>query len=676
MDRFKDLLQRVVRRSAPSSRPDAQEVIKRYGVYHSDNIIPVPKKTGKDFDERLAKGEMGILVKELVEIQDSFPEIFATRATVSRIENLTQKIWDIEKVSPFWLDTLQQAHDQGGIEAQSVGIAHGWNVGASLLATEAIDRREAIVKELASDEEFPPRKRDAQLRRFIWNIGSIKVNDVALRDFLGFKPGKQSPTPYYKFLVDGTVISEYGRHREVYAENMEPPNDEFPHATMQTIDVLGNSVLSVEGLALSDLGRVFTISLKATEAPAIMSEIGAKSKQICDSVGEVQKASLRTVLNPKSKDLPEMAQAISSFLKRGDPLIDSRALAALGLGRTDKILDFSRQTRKLALGSSETDFYGSVNNTMDKMIEGLGGFMGVVTEEEVSDLLGDETKIDKEPTKTEMKKTVSEIFSKTRDSDLEINPSEINWSGLPIPSETAITFEKTAPMKFRLLLRFSNELGEDVLVRTRFDLSKDIFDWNLKYDPNDLHEAPGDVRTFRSLLMVATGNVLDSILAKTIASKVETKKAKRPTESSPKSPRERYQDPIYALRKEARIGIVEPEQEAINLGQAAIESSYRNFVDIPADDELVQKLARLSTVDAAIVKAAIEEYNKKGTGGKFTRKRGRGKDGEPRFTLSVGCTVPKGVRVLLKESDSEANIRVFEIEDIRYRKDIYRANNL
>lgn len=60
----------------------------------------------------------------------------------------------------------------------------------------------------------------------------------------------------------------------------------------------------------------------------------------------------------------------------------------------------------------------------------------------------------------------------------------------------------------------------------------------------------------------------------------------------------------------------------------------------------------------------------------FTRKKKLGLDGTPRYTLSIGCTVPKGVRILLKEQASTNGARTFEIIDIRYRKDIYRLNQL
>lgn len=675
-DHFRDLLQRVTGKKPSSPRLSIEEARKRYRVHHHDSLIAAPIKVGKDFSEQHARTEMNGLLEELVEVGNDFPVIIAERATVSRIEKLGQKLWEIEDVSSFWMDTLQQAHESGGVEAQSLVIAHGWNVGASLLAVESIEQREAIISRITSEDEFSVYQRYFQLRKFIWKVGSVKVGDVALRDFLGFRPGKQSPAPLYRFLIDGTTIAENGRHREVYAENMEPPNNEFPHATMQTIDVLGNSVLSVEHIASMGLGLVYGSSLKGAGAPEIMSEIGSKSKQISDRVSDVQKASLRAILNPKSKDFPEMAQTVSSFLEKEDPLIDSRILGALGLVYTSKILDFYRQTGRLASTIPEAGFYNSVHNTVDQIVEGLGSFVGVVTHEEVLDLLGEEEQTSKETTQADMKKTVSGVFNKTRNPDLEINPSDINWSGLPTPTEAVIDFDKAGPMKFRLQLKFSNELKEDILIRARFDLSKGIFDWNLKYDPSGSEEVPEDIRTFRSLLMVATGNILDSILTKTIISKATEKETGKPAQSAPKTPRERYQDPVYALRKEARAGVLEPEQEAVNLNQTVIESNYRNFVDLPKDNELVQNLARLSTVDAAIIKAAIEEYNEKGTGGKFTRKRGKGKDGEARFTLSIGCTTPKGVRVLLKESDSEAGIRIFEIEDIRYRKDIYRANNL
>jgi len=278
----------------------------------------------------------------------------------------------------------------------------------------------------------------------------------------------------------------------------------------------------------------------------------------------------------------------------------------------------------------------------------------------------------------ELGKRVNEAFSKTSQKNFTIEPSNINWANLHVPQEVQINFDPNRPRKFTIMVTFNNELGESTNIEYTIDTTKNIMDWNHPEDPMLLPDDP-DLRALRRSLLIAAQSMLDNVYRQA-QEEYQLKRQSEGTSSAgvvQRPKRERSQDPLYQLRKDTRA---QQREESINQGSLfevlSQKEEIKNIVILPSEEEFEETGRFLSHVDRGIVRKSMEEYNEKGTGAKFSRKKGLGLEGELIYGLSIGCTVPKGARVLLRETESETGVRNFEIVDIRYRKDIYSKHNL
>lgn len=641
-----------------------------------DSLVePIPAK--RPFDQKEVQREQKRLAKDLTATYEQLGQAIVMKSpkNATRFSTLRQKIDDCFAISSIYADQFKEMElTGGGKTVLEAAILHVTSLGLSLVVQNTLRQQ----LEIAEREEFADRFRPyTEVYKYAATSElGIKIDGISLRDFITFKGKQDSPVPYLNFLLYGRLIAHEGLHREVLAQNQGKPYGEYPNITISTIDVLPNKIISLSYLnpeAFDHLG-----------GPPLIQEIGQQAKKLIQTTVEVVTSSRKLLLNPASPEFPTLRELILSYLESGDKTKRVVALNILSAGRIPYLFDVYREAQRLIRKGNNSEFYQTLVTAVREYVEEASNITTVLTKEDIPPILNLVKVGDLNPVKPStlegLGKQVGAIFSKTSRKIYEINSNSVNLNGFATPESIKISFDANRPKKFTINLAFNNELGEAVDLGYTLDTQKNTMDWVLLEDPMSAEDQ--EVAYFRDNLLMLTGSILQDV-ARQVNEEFNLRHEKPQIEvSSPSQQvkRERFADPVYKLRKEVRIEQISKgevlDADIVSVSIEDVDIKVRNQVLLPVEQELQEKLKYVSSMDGEIIKQALAEYNEKGTGSKFTRKKKLGPDGQPRYTLAVGCTVPKGVRVLLREVSSENGIRNFEVLDIRYRKDIYRLNKL
>ncbi|MBI2039850.1 hypothetical protein HYT18_02150 [Candidatus Microgenomates bacterium] len=610
-----------------------------------------------------------------------FRPFFLSDQDEKRFWNLTQKL---DELNTLCTQLASEFNRFGGV-GLTVGMVqttHGLVAGAGLVNETVVQELQRLSKRNQFEEKFNVLAPLMSFGNFI--VNTIEINGISLRDFVNFHSKRTSPIPYLDFLlkaalVDGDVNpgSYQQASDEIFQQNQSYPKAAFPNMTKQAIGVLPNTIGSMsttDGLEFVDI---------SPQLPPLLREAAKMSKLLCDKVIEIKKAVKSILFNPNSPGYFELKTYFEEKLRLDNKTIRILTLQIMGLNRYDSIFDIYRRSQKMIKEGKEDTFYQLLIDSIMEYAQEASQFK-IVTKDDMPTFLDTTPMPDrfKEviPSTSQFWAILAKLPKVAFQRDYEIDPEKINWGNLYPPQSLIVGFDQYNPKRFACILNYESDTGEEAEVALIVDTSNNTIEWNILDDPKIEDEE--EVKMFQDELMVKTMNILWVLRQQVEEEYGISTKSGSTVVVQPSQPikRERFVDSIYGLRKEVRS---EQRQQAsptsfINLSFAQLSErpGIKHQIVIPEDEKLDDLLRHVSSVDKEIIGNAIREYNEKGTGAKWGPLRTPSHDGTPRFKLVIGCTVPKGARVLLRELDSDNGSRTFEILDVRYRKDIYRLNKL
>lgn len=639
---------------------------------------PVLATSVRFFDQEAAAGETQELTTELVVAYEKAGGgiIMDSVRDAKRFNDLKDKVDNCAAIGSVHSDKFMDVDATGGgIDHLTLSVLHITAMGTSVVVHNSLEEQMQIAKR----QDFTERFQDfAQLYGFsaTSELG-IKIGGISLLDFLNFRVRQDSPVPYFNYLVNGAVINTNGLNQQILAENQTPLNIKYPNIALSTIETLPHKI----GALMHLLPRAFESS---AGAPPLLNEITQQGRRLVEGVSAVTGATRELIVNPRSPHFPGLRDQVVTYLTH-DLATRLVAINTITSGRGDHLFELYRKAKPLVGGNIDIPFFQLVTDVIREYVEEGSRVVTILTKDDVVGVLDtDEATISEgfQPSILEqLSKQIGQVLSKAPNrKNYGIDPDNIEWENLVKPDSVTLEFDSGRPKRFTIVLSFDNELGEAVDLRFTVDTQRNKFDWVLLEDPMEPEDQ--EVASLRSALIKSSVSIIknaqvqaDEEFNSRQKSKAQTANQLQP--SVQKAGRERNDDPVYQLRKKIREEQkTQPGVEAIPFDIEPATVGVRNQIAIANTQGLDDNLRHLSQVDREIVRMALTEYNERGTGGKFTRKKKLGLDGTPRYTLSIGCTVPKGARVLLREQTAVNGARTFEIVDIRYRKDIYRLNDL
>ena len=155
------------------------------------------------------------------------------------------------------------------------------------------------------------------------------------------------------------------------------------------------------------------------------------------------------------------------------------------------------------------------------------------------------------PSFEQLGSTISRIFGRSSQAAYKVDPTRMDWL-LPKAQSINVQFDKNRPRKFDVELVFASEDGEETTeVSYSIDTTRKTMDWEYAVDP--MLPENSRIANLRALLLAATQTILEVIEGQSEAQyqiKIATRAT--PIVEAKKAKRERFDDPIYALRKENR----------------------------------------------------------------------------------------------------------------------------
>lgn len=638
-----------------------------------DTLVKPPAR--RFFDEAAAAMEVQELYAELGSAYEGIGTaiIMTSPKDAARFNALRDKIDNCAAISSIHSDRFREVDSTGGdMDMSSLGVLHVLALGTSLVTHNAIREQVTIARRQGFAEGFEP---FAAIYEFsAASELAVKIGGISLTDFLAFRSKQDSPVPYLNFLVTGSLINFRESHPQILAQNQSPLNARYPNIAISTIEVIPHKIAGL----LSAYPDVFSHPSERL----LLSEMSREAGRLAQAVLDVTTVARSLVVNPTSPNFPALRDQMLAYLTQ-DRTGGIVVLNTIISGRPNHLFELYRKAKQFSVNGNNSVFYQTLIDALKDFVEEGSRITTILTKDDVVGILDLDSAGEPESfqvsTFEQLNKQIGLILTKSSRRSYAVDPDNIEWHNLVKPQSVDIEFDPGRPKKFTVTLSFDNDLGEAIDLRFTLDTQKNTLDWVLLEDP--MVPEDQEVASLRSALVRTSTGIMRDVQIQVEdefnlkqAAKTQGARASQPLVQRAK--RERNDDPIYQLRKQMRAAEKTEPGITSSLEMEVAATSIRNHVSIPDTKELEDKLRYISHVDKEIIKAALLEYDERGTGGKFTRKKKLGLDGTPRYTLSIGCTVPKGVRVLLKEQASVNGARTFEIIDIRYRKDIYRLNDL
>lgn len=660
------------RRDIPDNIGEEEVEGKSPILVRSDSPVKAVFRQEGSYDGTMATEEMRALLEHmsLVTANLGTPKVSSAKE-LSRWQFLEERDDTLRQfLVHLRSDSSQMLKDSKKYTWGHMERMQGLILASSLLYQSTVRERIAIARKNSFDDNYTTL---AKLLEFD-NVPelSIRVGSVSLLDFQSFSPKATPVAPYYRYLLEGRLMKE-DAIQQAFEENQDYPKSIYPNLTKFAISVLPNRLHGIINLTPE--------TFPTDNVEPILREGGKLAIRVLEGVQEIRKKVNLAVFDPESRDFPELSTLVAKYLESKDKDTRVLSLYLMNLDTRQRIVEAYRKSRKYEMEDNNGEFYMIFGDSIAEYIEEASPVLNILTNDDVASILdGDNIEHNEEksePSFEQLGKRVNDIFNKTSKKDFPIEPGDINWSQLYVPGEVKINFDSSRPRIFTMKIAFNNDLGESTEVECSINTVKNFMNWNHPEDPMLLPKN-SDLMAFRRSLMLATQSILDNVYRQA----QEEYQSRRASQTAPlpvetrRPKRERVQDPVYELRRTSRRQQQEQESTNILFDVLSSKEEIKNRVVLPSDEEFENMVRYLSHVDRDIVRKSIEEYNEKGTGAKFTRKRKVGTEGDIVYGLSIGCSVPKGARVLLRETESEVGTRNFEVKDIRYRKDIYPKNKL
>ena len=593
---------------------------------------------------------------------------FGSQREASRWTALEERIQDLIAIAAVQNRVVSEI-EEGNPSSRTyleIALYHCGTLGVELTLRSALKDQLALANKTGVGDYFTEYARLVDFSNGY--LTAIKIDGVALADFIDPKIAKKSPVLYFQYLTLAEMSAYHLFYNQVVDDNQGTVAAEFPNHTKWNVNVLSTKVSLLMGYIEAGIIKGQAISVRSP-----LDDVYRAAARIIEGVHAVRNKTRKVLLNPKDPDSIAIREIAGVFLK--SPLLDERIhiLQILGLNKISELFSTYRQAYQLA-SSDGGEFYLDLVMEIRDFIEEISSSRDILNDDDIGFFLKGDTDVlqssSPEEEITSQGRFINEITSQTSQRLFEINPAILDLGNLAEPQLIEVNLDGNRPRKFTINLVYNNELDEEVEIVYAIDTTKQAFDWNFLEDPANPENAR--ITTMRNQLIR-----LASTLLSTIAQQEDEKKRFRNTpkalreEQTTSVKRERNDDPIYALRKQVRAELRSAGAEdsgEIDIMPALEKGKVKNIIDLDSN-ELTRRV-HVGVEDAQNVFGSIRDYNERGVG-EFNRKRKRGSDGKPRYTLRAG-----NLRVLARETSSERGIRRFEILDIRNRKDVYSKNEL
>lgn len=656
----------------PSNPNRGLEHIRGYADLAARPVDPAPQI--KPYDEAEYMEEARKLGYSLAESKNrafGIPVIGLTRQDHSRWIDLERIHSEgIEPIHSIQREKLAEVDRSGSDNWLEVAHYHATDLGSELMARRNIRQRLGFARKYGVEGRMGPY---LQLLEFYEGlVTSIRIGDVTLQDFID--PQDKTLASRYRFLTQARLIIDRNLYDEILEDNQEFPKNAYPNIVKGILWVLPNKI----GALLTLNPGTFEETYRDARHP--LNNIGVAAAKLISGVQETRERIFSLILDPNSRNFSALKQMVSEYLASDDGQVVTNALNLLGLHQIGNVRQLYRRAKSNADRGIEREFFSLLRDRVVSYAKEVS-LLNAMPDEGDMDLIADlENPLDGIPVPTfqDLGQLVSGVFQRSSQTSYTIDPSAIDWP-VSVPKSVSVQFDGNRPKKFDVVLTYVTDDGEESTeVAYSLDAAKAIMDWGYLADP--MSPEDDKISNFRSMLLIATQSILRNI-QKQADEKYQERIAK-PSAQTPqetRSKRQRFEDPVYALRKEMRV-----EQQR-NVGRLQLDipinavtevAKIRNEVVVPTGAELDKLLRALSEEDRQIVKEKLDEFNQFGTGGELTKKEKLGPDGRERWTLRIACSVPKGVRVLLAPEEFSRGLRKFETIDARYRKDVYPKNKL
>lgn len=678
MERVRDFFKRHLQEPQGNNHQEEEDLTTFLTTEMDRPVAPSQKASATFIDRDKLRDEVIAEAKALAAAKEAIGAGIgvASPKEINRWGELQQEWDDIEAIREINHDRFREFDKAGATSWIEVAVIHAIDLGSELVVQRNIRQQLAIARK--NGAEVIARPYFKLLEFHFAQVSAVKIGKVAFPDFAS--PKDKPASSFYCFLVKGILSVRDNLGDQIVQDNLEPPKNVYPNLIKSALWVFPNKIQSLLTLDPSLLEQAY----RNERSP--LNEMGLAVSSIIRGIQEVRSRMLRTVLDPHSKDFPEAKRILQNYLLNSDQTTIILALNILGLNQNSNIRKLYLESRRHLSRGIDREFYSLLANSAQVYAKEASRVVHISSEDDM-DLIADLNQaLDSSipvPNLEQLGVTVSAIFQKSSQKVYEVNPDDVDWQTLYSPQTVKVQFDKDKPKKFNVELGYEDDDGGTMEVKYGFDVSKGLMDW--KYFADPLQPENDHVANFRSLLLHVTSSILTTIQkqAESQHQQKQTLKSSIIVTPTTSVKRERFEDPIYQLRKEAKAKQRQAGtqnlflKEDISAAELTQSAGIKDMVMVPEIDELSKMMRYISSRDQEIVGEAIAEFNRFGTGAELKKMDNLGPDGEPRWSLDIRCTVPKGVRVVLASAEFSPGSREFRpVGTIRYRKDVYRHNQL
>lgn len=501
------------------------------------------------------------------------------------------------------------------------------------------------------------------------------LHGVSLRSITEQKKQKKLPIDsLLQFFMDVRAIDERQVPDGVLEENTSALAVTYPQLHLQGLERIG--ILSRSLLNTSEFMGMEAYRLMQRRFPLTAPTTEALVRNISDFHNRLK----TTVADPESTEFPQLKERIESVMDSG---IGSKLflIHLFTLARVDTLQSVFRKTASQATHPDHGEFYQKFTDMFHQYADAVSEFTQLRTKDDTEEVFtpmeGDNPK--PVPTFDDYRKTIVDIikYKPSSKDQYDVPVDDITWGEITEPQSVKVTFDEDRPMLFRVELHYEREEEETNIV-VEADAKKKRFDWNYLEDPEALEMKPFSNAVKKVVLQSLTS------VEQQVRSERQAKDASKTVFRADDGRSLRIRDP--KVRPESEVEPPRKKRQRVDQNPMEVfaetvklNAEGKNTILLPDGDVdtavngLRKEMKRLSDSDRRLVIEGIRRYNETGAGG-FKMLQGRSAEGKKLYSLRINIG-GKGVRVLVKEGESEEGDRKFTILAIGRRGNTFRKGN-
>lgn len=631
-------------------------------------------------DQRVKRGSESLLDEvayesEMVDMAKLRDELDPA-TLILRSEKDSQKYRSLQRryevLVPLTSSFLESKSGNDSETYREVYVRSAFYAGAVSLLFEVLGQQFDIASKSGYSEKFKPY---FELQKFIQcGVYSVRIGQVSIRSI--YEPNLGSRTPlseFLRFFMEAHLSRRRVKDRHFFEPDSGELSKRFPEFTKLYIQEA-----SLIMAALTSLGNASFRDLQEQEggyreAYYELSNVTNRANRLSERVFQLRQRIFHTLLKPSDPNFMELKGLAEMYLKAGR-IEKTVFLFMVGLRELDQVNEMYRKSREFAEKGIESDFYELLADSIFEYVtEEFPSGANIYTAEDVPIFLETEKEENPNPPPSfeELGQMALVIHKNTKVREFSLDPRSIELGDFVKPKSVSFKFDNGKPRQFSITLLSTSPSGDHFQPSFEYDAKNKSFDWNIIDSPSSASE---DLQRTRREAMRLAKLVLSHIESTIEGEKtVERVVSEITVPEVPKPKIKREQTVVPVSQKTSRMpkqpDVLTPIKRALAEPFVPFEEErVRNQIIVPDKRTLQKLLRRLSFVDRQTVEARIAEYNENQLG-RFQQLE---ETGEPMFSFRVNCSARGGVRVLMREVQGRDKVRLFEIFDIDYRKNLLR----